>query len=51
MSKFGTLGTHSDLTKSLGFENASAEYWNLAPDELVRATLERGQGKLATNGA
>jgi phosphoenolpyruvate carboxykinase (ATP) len=51
MSKFGTLGTHSDITKSLGFENASAEYWNLAPDELVRATLERGQGKLATNGS
>ena len=51
MSKVGTLGTHSDLTKSLGFKNASAEYWNLAPDELVRATLERGQGKLATNGA
>ena len=51
MSKVGTFGVHSDLTESLGFENASAEFWNLAPDELVRATLERGQGKLATNGA
>jgi phosphoenolpyruvate carboxykinase (ATP) len=51
MSKFGKLGAHSDLKTSLGFDKASAEYWNLAPDELVRATLERGQGKLATNGA
>lgn len=51
MSKLGTFGSQSDLTKSLGFKNARSEYWNLAPDELVRATLERDQGKLATNGA
>ena len=51
MSKFGTFGIHSDLVESLGFQDASAEYWNLAPDELVRATLERNQGKLAKNGA
>lgn len=51
MSKFGNYGSNSDLTVSLGFQGIAAEFWNLSPDSLVEATLERGQGKLSDTGA
>ena len=51
MSKLGVFGQNSDLSNSIGLHNAAAEFWNLAPDELVKVTLERGQGTLAKNGA
>lgn len=51
MSKLGTFGRQSDLSTSLGIRNAKVEYWNLAPEDLVEATLVRGQGKLSDTGA
>jgi phosphoenolpyruvate carboxykinase (ATP) len=51
MTNAGILGKHADLIQTLGMKDPKQVFWNLAPDELVRATLERQQGKLASNGA
>ncbi|MFN5888036.1 MAG: phosphoenolpyruvate carboxykinase (ATP) [Flavobacteriales bacterium] len=51
MANVGILGKHADLGDSLGMKEPKQTFWNLAPDELVRATLERQQGRLASNGA
>jgi phosphoenolpyruvate carboxykinase (ATP) len=51
MSKFGNYGSNSDLTVSLGLQGVAAEYWNLTPEELAKATLERNQGTETNLGA
>jgi phosphoenolpyruvate carboxykinase (ATP) len=40
----------NDNLEYLGIKGAK-ENWNLSPDELSKITVEKGQGKLASNGA
>lgn len=51
MANVGNLGKHADLYQSLGMKEPKQAYWNLASDELIRITLERQQGRLASSGA
>jgi phosphoenolpyruvate carboxykinase (ATP) len=37
--------------ESLGIKNTGNQYWNLSPEELVQATLNRNQGTLSDTGA
>src|SRR3989344_2044993 len=50
MKEFGLKAKSANVAE-LGIPDATAVYWNLAPEELIQKTLERGEGVLADNGA
>src|SRR3989344_8897178 len=45
------IKTKNASLKKLKLENAVAAHWNLTSKELVKRTVERGEGIVADNGA
>lgn len=50
MKNSGIKNPNADLTTH-GIQNLEAVYWNLSPEELVEASIEKGYGVLADSGA
>src|SRR3989338_10988076 len=50
MTETGTKAKSANL-KKLKLENATVAHWNLTSEELIKKTVERGEGIVADNGA
>lgn len=50
MNEIGQKPISADLG-TIGLKGVSNAYWNIAPDELVKETVNRGMGEIADSGA